>query len=177
MPNINLAYVRAMVEENRQSLEMQIKDSETIFHSIKNIKSMEELNALIKTTEKRISYMQARIEQNDWFLMEVVPVQEDEIDPSKIFQTRREPAPDIVIPKSTDPAYVVRYDDGNVAITPTVRKLADMMKVGQVVKPKEFIAELIEKGLITASSSSGIRKAFIGCLNLKRTDYGVYERT
>lgn len=177
MGKFTIADVRTKVEDNRKTIEAQIKDAETIFHRIKDIKTMEELENLIKTTEKRITYMQARIEQNDWFLMDVlVEVEEVELDPSKIFANRREPEPDIVIPKNDSLSYITKYESGDLAITPTVRKRIDMMAPGDTIKAADFIRSLVDMGFVKINSRSGIRKAFEASPNVRRIDYGVYER-
>lgn len=186
-----LAALRTRIAERRQQLEQQVRDDETIFNRIKDINSMDELRDLVESTEKRISYMQARLEENDFFMMEILgedqaPEEKPEWKPhvspmreavADIINGATEPLPDFTIEKMPEPEYIVRTDEGRFFIPGTVRKRIDMMRKGEQIRPWDFGKDLLEKGIITDHEQiRTIRSNFGANPKLKRIVRGTYER-
>jgi hypothetical protein len=182
---LNRDEMRDKINDNTKTMEAKILEDQNIFHAVKNIQSMEELNKLIETTELRIRYMQARIEQNEWFLSDVVPVEEDEIDPAKVFSAGKvvdvmkgtsRPEPDITLGKLPDAPFIIRKDDGSISIAATVNKMVGLMNIGDQVKPHAIGVEMRKEGIITDKQLPTIRSTFAESTMLKRVERGTYER-
>lgn len=196
------AALRSRIVERRQQLEQQVRDDETIYNRIKDISSMDELADLIASTEKRISYMQARLEENDFFMMEVLGGDDLELDSpldstkmlalfkgdvtaepeaetggdSEAGEKLAQPQPDITIPKAGEPSYIARYDTGVVSIAGTVKNYVDKMKKGDQIRPHAFGTSLVQMGLIADTQVPHIRTVFRNNPSLTVVERGLYER-
>lgn len=159
-------------------IENHIKENKNLLQKLEGINSWEDFEKLRETTEKCISYDAARLEELDHLLLNLVetveiPVEKPTIELSDAPKTTTVGTIDAGSNADFEP---VRYEDGGLALTATVRKRISMLSKGQTFKPIEITKFLMDRNLVELAQRSDIAKVIRASGNVKKISMGLYQR-